>query len=264
MAVMNITPDSFSDGGSLYRDHVELDAVFAHAEQCLSEGATILDVGGESTRPGAKPVSDNEELSRVIPVIEGLASRFDAMISVDTSTPQVMIEAARAGAKLINDVRALQREGAVAAALATNLPVCLMHMQGIPQTMQNQPDYDDAVMEVFQWLMRRIDMCLDAGFLADQLLIDPGFGFGKMLQHNISLFHHLDRFVQTGYPVLVGVSRKSMIGEITGRPVEQRATASAVAAAIAASQGVAILRVHDVSETRDAMVVMQTLTQGMQ
>lgn len=264
MAVMNITPDSFSDGGSLYRDRVDLDLVLAHAERCLSEGATILDVGGESTRPGAKPVSEAEELARVIPVIEGLASRFDAVISVDTSTPQVMIAAARAGARLINDVRALQREGALAAALEAGLPVCLMHMQGTPQTMQHRPDYDDAVSEVFQWLMHRIDVCLDAGFSADQLLIDPGFGFGKTLEHNIALFQHLDRFVQTGYPVLVGVSRKSMIGEITGRPVEQRATASAVAAAIAASHGAAILRVHDVSETRDAMIVMQTLTQGMQ
>ena len=178
MAVMNITPDSFSDGGSLYRDRVDLDLVLAHAERCLSEGATILDVGGESTRPGAKPVSEAEELARVIPVIEGLASRFDAVISVDTSTPQVMIAAARAGARLINDVRALQREGALAAALETGLPVCLMHMQGTPQTMQHRPDYDDAVSEVFQWLMHRIDVCLDAGFSADQLLIDPGFGFG--------------------------------------------------------------------------------------
>lgn len=264
MAIINITPDSFFDGGSLYHNHVGLDLVFRHAEQCLSEGATILDVGGESTRPGAKPVSDHEELARVIPVIEGLASRFDAVISVDTSSPQVMLEAAGAGAKLINDVRALQRESALAAALETELPVCLVHMQGTPQTMQRQPNYDDPVIEVFEWLMHRIDECLDAGFLADQLLIDPGFGFGKTLEHNIALFHHLERFVQTGYPILVGVSRKSMIGEITGRPVEQRATASAVAAGIAASNGAAILRVHDVSETRDAMVVLQTLMQGMQ
>jgi dihydropteroate synthase len=186
------------------------------------------------------------------------------VISVDTSTPKVMTESALHGARMLNDVRALQREGAMTAALQTGLPVCLMHMQGTPQTMQNQPTYDDAVQDVYQWLMARIDTCLDAGFHADQLLLDPGFGFGKTLEDNIALFRSLDRFVQTGYPVLVGVSRKTMIGDMTGRPVEQRVTGSAVAAAVAASKGVAILRVHDVAETRDAMIVMQTLTQGIQ
>lgn len=264
MAVLNITPDSFSDGGKLYDGCAALDAVFTHAEACLGEGATILDVGGESTRPGAASVSEGEELDRVVPVVEALAARFDAVISVDTSTPSVMVEGALQGARMINDVRALQRDGAMAAALQTGLPVCLMHMQGTPQTMQKQPSYDDAVQDVYQWLMARIDACLDAGFSADQLLLDPGFGFGKTLEHNIALFRSLDRFVQTGYPVLVGVSRKTMIGDITSRPVEQRVTGSAVAAAIAASRGAAILRVHDVAETRDAMVVMQTLTQGMQ
>ena len=264
MAVLNITPDSFSDGGKLFDGCAALDAVLLHAEACLAEGATILDVGGESTRPGAAPVSEGEELDRVVPVVEALTARFDAVISVDTSTPKVMTECASHGAQMINDVRALQRDGAMAAARQTGLPVCLMHMQGTPQTMQNKPSYDDAVHDVYQWLMARIDACLDAGFKADQLLLDPGFGFGKMLEHNVALFRSLDRFVQTGYPVLVGVSRKTMIGDLTGRPVEQRVTGSAVAAAIAASHGAAILRVHDVAETRDAMVVMQTLTQGMQ
>ena len=165
---------------------------------------------------------------------------------------------------MINDVRALLREGAMAAALKTGLPVCLMHMQGTPQTMQNQPTYGDAVDDVYQWLMSRVDVCRDAGLIADQLLLDPGFGFGKTFEHNVALFRSLDRFIQSGYPVLVGVSRKTMIGEMTGRPVEQRVTGSAVAAAVAASHGAAILRVHDVAETRDAMAVMQTLTQGMQ
>ena len=264
MAVLNITPDSFSDGGKLFDGRAALNAVLSHAEACLAEGATILDVGGESTRPGAAAVSEGEELDRVVPVVEALAARFDAVISVDTSTPKVMTESALHGARMLNDVRALQREGAMTAALQTGLPVCLMHMQGTPKTMQNQPTYDDAVQDVYQWLMARIDTCLDAGFHADQLLLDPGFGFGKTLEHNIALFRSLDRFVQTGYPVLVGVSRKTMIGDMTGRPVEQRVTGSAVAAAVAASKGVAILRVHDVAETRDAMIVMQTLTQGMQ
>ena len=174
-----------------------------------------------------------------------------------------MIESAAHGARMINDVKALLREGAMAAALQTGLPVCLMHMQGTPQTMQNQPTYDDALDDVYQWLMTRVDVCLDAGFDTNQLLLDPGFGFGKTFEHNVALFRSLDRFVQSGYPVLVGVSRKTMI-DMTDCPIEQRVTGSAVAAAIAASQGVAIVRVHDVAETRDAMAVMQTLTQGMQ
>jgi dihydropteroate synthase len=264
MAVLNITPDSFSDGGKLFDKHASFDAILSHADHYLAEGATILDVGGESTRPGAAPVSESEELDRVVPVVEALSARFDAVISVDTSTPNVMIESAAHGARMINDVRALLREGAMAAALKTGLPVCLMHMQGTPQTMQNQPTYGDTVDDVYQWLMSRVDVCRDAGLIADQLLLDPGFGFGKTFEHNVALFRSLDRFIQSGYPVLVGVSRKTMIGEMTGRPVEQRVTGSAVAAAVAASHGAAILRVHDVAETRDAMAVMQTLTQGMQ
>ncbi len=264
MAVLNITPDSFSHDGKVFDGQASFDAILSHADLCLAEGATILDVGGESTRPGAAPVPESEELDRVVPVVEALSARFDTVISVDTSTPNVMIESAAYGARMINDVRALLREGAMAAALQTGLPVCLMHMQGTPQTMQNQPTYDDAVDDVYQWLMTRVDVCRDAGFTTDQLLLDPGFGFGKEFEHNVALFRSLDRFVQSGYPVLVGVSRKTMIGDMTGRPIEQRVTGSAVAAAIAASHGAAILRVHDVAETHDAMAVMQTLTQGMQ
>lgn len=264
MAILNITPDSFSDGGTFYTDEPRLDRVLKYAEGCLSAGSSILDVGGESSRPGAAAISVTEELDRVIPVVEALRARFDAVISVDSSTPEVIREGAAAGARLINDIRSLQRHGAMEAALETGLPVCLMHMQGTPKTMQRQPTYTDVVSDVHAWLMRRVDACLVAGFTANQLLLDPGFGFGKTLEHNVALFRDLVRLVQTGYPVLVGVSRKTMIGEITGRPIEQRITGSAMAAAIAASYGAAILRVHDVAETRDAVIMMQTLTQGMQ
>ena len=264
MAVLNVTPDSFSDGGLLYGTDVPLDAVIDHAALCVAEGATLLDVGGESTRPGATPVSVEQELARVVPVIEALSSRFDAVISVDTSTPQVMTEAARLGAGLINDVRALTRPGALEAAHASGLPACLMHMQGSPDTMQQSPQYQDPVDEVLDWLMKRVEVCVAEGFDRQQLILDPGFGFGKTLAHNVSLFQNLARFIETGFPIMVGVSRKSMLGEITGRPVEQRTTASAVAAAMAAAGGAAIVRVHDVSETRDAVRVMHTLMQGTQ
>ncbi len=264
MAVLNVTPDSFSDGGLLYGDHVPLQTVIDHAASCIDAGATLLDIGGESTRPGALPVSVDTELERVIPVIDALAARFDVVLSIDTSTPQVMLEAARRGARLINDVRALTREGALEAAYATGLPVCLMHMQGSPETMQNNPVYQDPVDEVLDWLMARVEVCINQGFDRQQLLLDPGFGFGKTLAHNVALFRNLRRFLETGLPVMVGVSRKSMLGDITGRPIEQRVTASATAAAIAAQSGAAIVRVHDVAETRDAMMVMQTLMQGTQ
>ncbi|MBU25134.1 MAG: dihydropteroate synthase [Gammaproteobacteria bacterium] len=264
MAILNITPDSFFDGGIFYTDRLRIDRVLKYAESCLSAGSSILDVGGESSRPGASAISVTEELERVIPVIEALRARFDAVISVDSSTPEVMLESAAAGAKIINDIRSLQQHGALEAALETGLPVCLMHMQGTPETMQKKPIYTDVVSEVLSWLILRVDACLKAGFTTNQLALDPGFGFGKTLEHNVTLFRGLVRFVQTGYPILVGVSRKTMIGEITGRPIEQRTTGSAMAAAIAASYGAAILRVHDVAETRDAVMMIQTLTQGMQ
>lgn len=262
MAVLNVTPDSFSDGGLLYSSGLLLDRVIDHAHGCVEAGARVLDVGGESTRPGAAPISVDEELSRVIPVIEALRQRFDVVISVDTSSPEVMREATSAGARLINDVRALSHAGAVEAALAANVPVCVMHMQGTPQLMQVDPKYSDPVSEVLQWLLNRADALLAQGFQRGQLVLDPGFGFGKTLRHNVALFQSLNAFVETGYPIVVGVSRKSMLGEITGRPVHERVVASAVAAAMAVSSGAALVRVHDVAATRDAILVMQTLTQG--
>lgn len=264
MAVLNVTPDSFSDGGTLFAGRVRLHTLIDQAAHAVAEGAGLLDVGGESTRPGADPVSLDEELSRVVPAIEVLASRFDAVISVDTSTAQVMREAARSGARLINDVRALSRPGALEAALSTGLPVALMHMQGSPKTMQNNPVYQDPVTEVRRWLLDRASACEAAGFDRSQLLIDPGFGFGKTLAHNVALFQRLNQLVDTGYPVVVGVSRKSMLGELTGRPVDQRAVASATAAAMAVMAGASVVRVHDVAETRDAITVMRQLMQGMQ
>ncbi|MDC1239519.1 dihydropteroate synthase [Litorivicinus sp.] len=264
MAILNVTPNSFSDGGVLYRSGVLIGALVDRAAQALAAGASILDVGGESTRPGADSVQVEEELERVIPSIEALNARFDAVISVDTSTPEVMEAAQPAGAQLINDVRALTRPGALAAAVKTGLPVCLMHMQGTPQTMQAEPIYKNVVSDVLQWLLARADVCQTAGLGRDQILIDPGFGFGKTLEHNVLLFHSLSQFIQAGYPVMVGVSKKAMIGQIIGRPVAQRIVGSAVASALAAQLGAAILRVHDVVETRDAMRVMQMLVQGQQ
>jgi len=264
MAILNVTPNSFSDGGVLYRSGVLIGTLVDRAAQALAAGASILDVGGESTRPGADSVQVEEELERVIPSIEALNARFDAVISVDTSTPEVMEAAQPAGAQLINDVRALTRPGALAAAVKTGLPVCLMHMQGTPQTMQAEPIYKNVVSDVLQWLLARAHVCQTAGLGRDQILIDPGFGFGKTLEHNVLLFHSLSQFIQAGYPVMVGVSKKAMIGQIIGRPVAQRIVGSAVASALAAQLGAAILRVHDVIETRDAMRVMQMLVQGQQ
>lgn len=261
MAVLNITPDSFSDGGTLIGNPR---AAIDQAAKFLDSGATILDVGGESTRPGASLVSEDEEFDRVIPVIDAIRSRFDCFLSVDTSTPNIMREAALRGVNIINDVRALNRPGAIEVAAKTGLPVCLMHMLGSPRDMQVNPSYEDTVSDVLAWLLKRVDICMDKGIDPSRIAIDPGFGFGKTLKHNIELFHGLHRFVRTGYPVIVGFSRKSMIGEITGRPVDQRATGSAVAAAIAASHGVKIVRVHDVQQTKDAISVMKALLHGMQ
>ncbi|NDC89864.1 MAG: dihydropteroate synthase [Bacteroidetes bacterium] len=260
MAILNTTPDSFSDGGSYFQnDALVLDDVLRAAEHALTDGASILDIGGESTRPGAAPITVQQELDRVLPVVEAVIREFGAVVSVDTSTPQVMQASAAAGAKLINDVRALSRAGALDAAVSTGLPVCLMHMQGSPETMQANPSYTDPVAEVLDWLLVRARQCLAAGFSQGQILLDPGFGFGKTLVHNQALFRALPQFIASGFPILVGVSRKTMIGEITGRAVDQRAVASAVAAAMAASAGAAIVRVHDVAATRDALRVCAAL-----
>ncbi|MCG8670866.1 MAG: dihydropteroate synthase [Pseudomonadales bacterium] len=251
MGVLNVTPDSFSDGGHF----VSTEKAVAHALQMEDAGAAFIDVGGESTRPGAEPVTVEHELERTIPVIQALADRVDCLISIDTSTPEVMLAAANAGAHLINDVRALRRKGAMDAAVHTALPVCLMHMQGEPGTMQDRPQYDNVVDEVCAFLEARIEDCVAAGIAQNQIMIDPGFGFGKTLEQNISLLHHLDAFHRLNCPLLVGMSRKSMIGAILDKPVDQRLYGSLAVAVMAYQYGASIIRVHDVSETVDALKV---------
>ena len=260
MGIVNVTPDSFSDGGDLYANaQLDLSKTLKVIEKMLNDGADIIDIGGESTRPGAAKVSTQQELDRVVPVLEAVVARFDALVSVDTSTPQVISEAAKKGASLINDVRALTREGALAAAAMTQLPVCLMHMQNQPQTMQNEPTYTDVVAEVLAFLAERKNSCMAAGIDSKKIILDPGFGFGKTLAHNLNLFSAIDQFVATGYPVLVGVSRKAMIGQMLGlEHTEQRLIGSVALALLAAQRGAAILRVHDVLETKQAIDVWQT------
>lgn len=254
MAILNATPDSFYDGGRFHGvSGPRLDRVVDYAARCMAAGADLLDVGGESTRPGAVPVAVDQELERVIPVIEALARRFPLPLSVDTSSPKVMCAAAGAGASLINDVRALRRPGAVAAAIAVDLPVCLMHMRGEPATMQADPQYQDVVAEVRDFLAERVQVCVAAGLARDRLLVDPGFGFGKTLAHNLALLRNLGEISSPGMPVMVGLSRKRMIGELTGRPVAQRRAGSVALAMVAALRGAAILRVHDVAPTVDAL-----------
>lgn len=251
MGVLNVTPDSFSDGGR----YLQLTDALRRAEAIAAEGAAIIDVGGESTRPGAPPVSVQEELDRVLPVVERLARELPIPISVDTSKPEVMREAARAGAGLINDVRALRLPGALKVAAACGVPVCLMHMRGEPATMQREPDYADVVTEVYGFLAERVRMCADAGISRDRILVDPGFGFGKTLEHNLSLLRHLDRFVGLAAGLLVGISRKSMIGALLDAPIGERLSGSLAAAVIAAWQGARIIRAHDVQETVRALRV---------
>lgn len=258
MGIVNVTPDSFSDGGQ----YNQLDSALAHARRLVLEGAEFVDVGGESTRPGAAPVSVQEELDRVCPVVEAIAAELDTVISVDTSTPEVIREAARLGAGLVNDVRALQRDGAVAAAVASGLPVCLMHMQGKPSTMQARPHYQNVRRDVTSFLMDRVRILEEAGVAPSKILLDPGFGFGKTLAHNLELLKSLAQMRVLGYPLLVGLSRKSMLGEITGREVSERLPASLAVATIAAMQGAAIIRVHDVRETVDAIRVVSALQES--
>ena len=249
MGSLNVTPDSFSDGGRFS----QLDAALRHAEAMVAAGATLIDVGGESTRPGARVVSPLEELERVAPVVERIARELDVIISVDTSTPAVMRETARLGAGLINDVRSLQRDGALDAAAATGLPVCLMHMLGEPGNMQDNPHYDDLVGEVRGFLAERIAQCVAVGIAPEQIILDPGFGFAKTLQHNLSLFKHMEALHALGRPLLVGVSRKSMIGLALNRPVGERLYGGLALAALAVTKGARILRVHDVAETVDVV-----------
>lgn len=258
MGVLNTTPDSFSDGGQF----TNKDAAIHQAAKMLADGASIIDVGGESTRPGAKPVGLQQEMDRVIPIIERLSASLDVCISVDTSSPEVMLAAKKAGAHMLNDVRALTRKGALQAALATELPVCLMHMQGEPGTMQSDPQYSQVVNDVYGYLANRIDECCKIGIPKSQLLIDPGFGFGKSMVHNYQLLGQLGRLLDLGVPVLAGLSRKSMIGAALAdkqgvdRDVADRVFGSVSGAVIAATNGARIIRVHDVKETVDAMRVL--------
>ena len=249
MGILNVTPDSFSDGGRFSR----LDAALRHAEAMLAAGATLIDVGGESTRPGALPVSVEEELERVAPVVEAIQARLDVVVSVDTSTPEVIRECAALGAGMVNDVRSLSRPGALQAAAESQMAVCLMHMRGEPATMQDAPHYDDLLGEVADFLRQRMQLCVAAGIDHQRIVLDPGFGFAKTLAHNLSLFRQLDALNQLGRPLLVGVSRKSMIGQVLGRPVEERLSDSLALAALAVAKGARIVRVHDVAQTVDAI-----------
>lgn len=260
MGILNVTPDSFSDGGRYYQtDQVSLDLVLKRAEQMLADGADILDVGGESTRPGAAIVSEQEELDRVIPVVEALVKKLDAVVSVDTSTASVIRESAQKGAGIINDVRALMREGALIAAAEAALPICLMHMQGQPQTMQNTPRYEDVIAEVIGFLQQRITACHAVGITKERILVDPGFGFGKTLAHNLALLARLPELAALGAPILVGLSRKSLLRQLLNRGVDERLPGSLALALAAAERGAAIIRVHDVAATKDVLTVYHSV-----
>lgn len=257
MGVVNVTPDSFSDGGRFESP----ERAVAHALDLAAQGADILDVGGESTRPGAAPVSESVELDRVVPVIEGIRAASVTAISIDTSKPAVMRAAVAAGADLINDVFALRAPAALETAVELDVPVCLMHMQGRPRTMQQSPHYDHVVEDLLAFFQARVRDCLQAGMAGAHLVLDPGFGFGKSLAHNLQLLAGLGRFAELGYPVLAGLSRKSMLGAITGRErPDERVAASVAAALLAADRGAAIIRVHDVADTVDALKVRQALS----
>jgi len=265
MGILNATPDSFSDGGGLRAESesgvffISLDKALMSAQQMLRDGAALIDIGGESTRPGASSVSVQEELDRVIPVVEVLIDRLGALVSVDTSTPQVMAEAASKGAVIINDVRALQREGALERVASLGLGVCLMHMQGEPDYMQLQPHYEDVVSEVFAFLEQRVADCIAAGIAKESLLIDPGFGFGKTLDQNYTLLRNLNHFQKIGVPLLVGVSRKSMIGNIVNKSVGERLPGSIAAAFFGIMMGAKVIRSHDVAGTVDAIKVFNAI-----
>ena len=260
MGIVNVTPDSFSDGGK----YAATNLAIAHALKLVEEGASVLDIGGESTRPNATPVSLQQELDRVIPVIESLASQVNIPISIDTYKPQVMQAAIAAGASMVNDVRALQEEGAIAVVAHTNVGLCLMHMQGTPQTMQNNPHYINVVNDVKSFLQARLQASIDAGCRASSILLDPGFGFGKTREHNIMLLQNLSSLTDLGQPLLVGLSRKSVLGQIstghiTGNDVDDRLYASIAASVIAAMKGAKILRVHDVKATVEALRIVSAI-----
>jgi dihydropteroate synthase len=260
MGVLNVTPDSFSDGGR----HFDLTSALAHARQMVAAGATIIDVGGESTRPGAQPADVNEELERVIPVIETLRRESPVFISIDTSKPAVMRAATAAGADIINDVRALNEQGALAAAAESGAGICLMHMQGEPRTMQDAPHYEDVVAEVSAFLAARVRACRDVGVETTRIAVDPGFGFGKLVDHNLALLKHLSGFEALGVPIAVGLSRKSMLATLTGRAVDGRLAGSVALATIAVLHGARIVRAHDVAATVDAVRVAAAVIKGEQ
>jgi dihydropteroate synthase len=255
MGILNITPDSFSDGGRFYPP----ERAVAHALSMVEEGADIIDVGGESTRPGAVDVPEDEELERVIPIIEAVGQRMDVLLSVDTSKPRVMEEAMAAGADLVNDVYALRADGALDAVRALGVPVCLMHMQGTPRTMQANPTYEDVVAEVRDFLAERVEACTAAGIGRRTLLVDPGFGFGKTMAHNLQLLRGLGAICDLGLPVMAGLSRKSFIGRITGNDLDDRVFGSVAFALAAVREGASIVRVHDVKATVDALQVWQAV-----
>ena len=262
MGILNITPDSFSDGG----DFLSPQAAVERARQMVEEGAAIIDVGGESTRPGAPAVSIQKELDRIVPVIEVLSAELPVPISIDTSKPEVMRAAVAAGAGMINDVRALRLTGALEAAAELNrslsVPICLMHMQGEPGTMQQQPHYSDVVQEVSAFLAERVQACVRHGIPRERLVVDPGFGFGKRLEHNLSLLKRLDELAKLGLPLMVGLSRKSMIGAVLDRPVTQRLYGSLAAAVLAVARGAVLVRVHDVRATVEALKVYEAVKQS--
>jgi len=259
MGILNVTPDSFSDGGRFN----SLESAMIRARQMVADGAAFIDVGGESTRPGAAEVSTQEELERVCPVVEAIARELDAVISVDTSNPAVMAETAKLGAGLINDVRALQRDGAPEVAAKADIPVCIMHIQGEPDTMQNDPRYRNVRREVSSFLAERMRVAEAAGVNPDKIILDPGFGFGKTVEHNVQLLATLEQLHMLGHPLLIGLSRKSMLGAITGRDVNERLPASLAAATISAMKGASILRVHDVRETVDAVKVVAAVKEAI-
>ncbi len=259
MGVLNVTPDSFSDGGQFY----QLDKALLQAEHMLAQGADIIDVGGESTRPQATPVTIEEELKRVIPVIQALRARFDAPISIDTRHAIVMREAIAAGAFMINDVNALQGEHALTTCAALQVPVCLMHMQGTPATMQQDPHYDNVVEDIIAFLQARVEACLIAGILRENIIIDPGFGFGKTYEHNLTLLRELKKFSALQLPLLVGLSRKTWIGVATHKSPNERLAGSLAAALLAAQQGADILRVHDVGATKDVLRVWHEVNKDL-
>lgn len=256
MAIVNATPDSFSDGGLIFKNNqLAIDKVAQRIRAIVDEGADIIDIGGESTRPGAAVVSLQEEMDRVLPVVEWALAHTDLAVSVDTSSPELMLEAAKKGAHIINDVRALTRPNAIEVAVESGLHVCLMHMQGIPATMQDAPEYDNPVVEVSSFLQARVLECLNAGIGANKIWLDPGFGFGKSLQHNLKLLQQLPEFGSLRFPILAGLSRKSMIEHLLGHPLNQRLPASLGLAMMALERGAKILRVHDVAATRDIIDV---------